>query len=266
MIVATAPPMDDGRLAVRRQQVVVIRDETEVEATRRLRDTVLANISHEFKTPLAAQLASIELLLDQLPDLSTDQIAGLVVSLQSGTVRLTQLIDNLLESVRIEAGQSQVSRKPVALDEVVERAAELVRPLLDQRGQTLSVDLPYPLPIACGDAARLAQVFVKLLANASKYAPAGSAVRVGGLAAADSITIWVEDEGPGLPNVPQAALFGRFVRVAAEPDTGGVGLGLWLVKSIVERHDGQVSASNTGRGARVSVTLPRFSPNEDSSR
>src|SRR5262245_30070360 len=95
------------------QQIQLIRDETEIEATRRLRDAVLANISHEFKTPLSAQLASIELLLDQLPELPIDQIGQLVLALQRGTLRLTQLIDNLLESVRIEAGQHSIRQYPV---------------------------------------------------------------------------------------------------------------------------------------------------------
>ena len=107
---SAAAPSSENRPAHELRQMQVLRDETELEATRRLRDAVLANVSHEFRTPLSAQLASIELLLDQLPDLSTDQIAELVVSLQRGTLRLTQLIDNLLESVRLEAGQFAIRR------------------------------------------------------------------------------------------------------------------------------------------------------------
>ncbi|HET9224307.1 MAG TPA: HAMP domain-containing protein, partial [Roseiflexaceae bacterium] len=132
-VVITSAPAVDG------PQVQVLRDETEVEAARRLRDAILANISHEFKTPLSAQLASIELLLDQLPDLATEQIGQLVLALQRGTVRLTQLIDNLLESARIEAGHDALRAQRVALDEVVEDALELTRPLLDQREQSLEV-------------------------------------------------------------------------------------------------------------------------------
>jgi signal transduction histidine kinase len=258
VIVTSAPPLQSAWPAGAELQVVVVRDETEVEATRRLRDTVLANISHEFKTPLAAQLASIELLLDQLPELNTDQIARLVVSLQSGSLRLTQLIDNLLESVRIESGHDQVRRQPVALDEVVEQAVEMVRPLLDQRGQTLDVDLPYPFPRARGDAPRLVQVLVNLLANANKYAPVGTLIRIGGHAEAGTVTVWVEDQGPGLPDLPVEALFGRFMRAGqTDGETSGAGLGLWIVQSIVARHGGRVAAENTGRGTRVTVTLPR---------
>src|SRR5262249_33436319 len=138
VVVTSASPGDD------QQQVQVLRDETDVEASRRLRDAVLANISHEFRTPLTAQLASVEWLLDQIPDLSREEIASLVVALQRGTLRLTQLIDNLLESVRIESGQDSMRRQPVALDEVVEEAIDMMRPLFAQRGQQVQVDLPYP--------------------------------------------------------------------------------------------------------------------------
>lgn len=244
------------------RQVQVLRDETELEATRRLRDAVLANVSHEFRTPLSAQLASIELLLDQLPDLTTDQIAELVVSLQRGTLRLTHLIDNLLESVRLEAGQFAIRKQTVALDEVVEAAVELVRPLHDQRGQALQVELPFPFPHVCGDAARLTQVMVNLLANANKYAPAGSTIWVGGAAGPETVALWVEDNGPGLPDLPNPALFAPFARfvgsAVAEPEPAGAGLGLWIVKSIVERHGGHVEAHSSPAGTRMVVVLPHL--------
>ena len=100
----------------------VIRDETELEGVRRARDSVLANISHEFRTPLAAQLASIELLREGLDTMSREQQKELVLSLERGTLRLTRLIDNLLESVRIESGQLGIRHQSVSLAEVVEDA------------------------------------------------------------------------------------------------------------------------------------------------
>ena len=103
-------------------QVQVLRDETELEAVRRARDSVLANISHEFRTPLAAQLASIELLRDGLDTMPAAARQKLVVSLERGTLRLTRLIDNLLESVRIESGQLSIRHQSVSLPEVVEDA------------------------------------------------------------------------------------------------------------------------------------------------
>jgi signal transduction histidine kinase len=245
------------------RQFQVMRDETEIEATRRLRDTVLANISHEFRTPLAAQLASIELLRERIAELGSDEAHQLVLSLERGTLRLTQLIDNLLESVRIEAGRDGLRHAPVALDEVVEEAVELTAPLLAQREQELSIDLPYPLPPVVGDGPRLIQVFVNLLANANKFAPTASPIRIGGSVLPSAIQLWVEDEGPGLPAEADESLFQRFVRSPGEePGQSGIGLGLWIVQSIVGRHGGRVETApgRSGSGLRVSITLPREGP------
>jgi signal transduction histidine kinase len=239
-------------------QVQVIRDETELEAVRRARDTVLANISHEFRTPLAAQLASIELLSEGLTSMSQEQQRELVLSLERGTQRLTQLIDNLLESVRIESGQLSIRRQSVDLSAVVDEARALIGSLLAQRSQTLDVSIPEALPPIDGDAQRLTQVFVNLIANASKFAPEASTIRVGASHSDREITTWVEDEGPGLTNGEDASIFERFRRGAdVEPEPGGLGLGLWIVKSIVDRHGGRIAATRTEQGrTRFSVTLP----------
>jgi len=239
-------------------QVQVIRDETELEAVRRARDSVLANISHEFRTPLAAQLASIELLLAGLEHMPAAQQKELVTSLERGTLRLTQLIDNLLESVRIESGQLAIRHQTVALAEVVEDARALVRPLLAQRRQTLSVTLPDDLPLLSGDKPRLTQVFVNLLANANKFAPEDSTVRIGAEARPGQVLAWVEDEGPGPAASDGEALFARFRRGGgAEPEAAGLGLGLWLVKSIIDRHSGSVAFERTAAGrTRFTLILP----------
>ncbi|MBM3320249.1 MAG: PAS domain-containing protein [Candidatus Eisenbacteria bacterium] len=245
-------------------QYQVIRDETEVEATRRLRDFVLANISHEFRTPLSAQLASLELLRDRLPDLDPGEVRELVLSIERGTLRLTRLIDNLLESTRIEAGQDSIRRRPCALDEIIEEAVELMVPLIKQRKQTVEVDLPYPLPPVDGDTQRLVQVFVNLLANANKFSPAGGAIAIGGEVRGAEVRIWVEDQGPGLPSGTVESLFRRFMRAPdEEPEPRGMGLGLYIVKSIVERHGGRVEAESLERGTRMCVVLPRGDGHED---
>ena len=239
-------------------QVQVIRDETELEAVRRARDSVLANISHEFRTPLAAQLASIELLLAGLEHMPAAQQKELVTSLERGTLRLTQLIDNLLESVRIESGQLGIRHQSVALAEVVEDARALVRSLLAQRRQTLNVTLPEDLPLVAGDKPRLTQVFVNLLANANKFAPEDSTVRIGAEARPGQVLAWVEDEGPGPAASDGEALFARFQRGGgAEPEAAGLGLGLWLVKSIIDRHSGSVAFERTAAGrTRFTLILP----------
>lgn len=239
------------------RQFQLVRDETEVEAARRLRDAVLANISHEFKTPLAAQLASLELLVDRLPELSPDETRRLVVSLQRGAVRLSQLVDNLLESVRIEAGRDVLRKQEARLDEVVEEAVEMIRPLAEQRRQTIDVDLPHPLPPIIGDGPRLVQVFVNLLANAGKFAPEGTTIRVSGEVAVGHVALWVEDEGPGWSDDVEPQIFEPFVRsLGDEPESSGVGLGLYIAKSIVERHGGTIDARAGDGKTRVGIKLP----------
>jgi signal transduction histidine kinase len=249
-IITSAAPVDE-------LQVQVIRDETELEGVRRARDSVLVNISHEFRTPLAAQLASIELLREGIDSMSREQQKELVFSLERGTLRLTRLIDNLLESVRIESGQLGIRHQDVSLAEVLEDADALIGALLNQRRQRLELEFPEDLPRVDGDGPRLTQVFVNLLANASKFAPEDSVVRVGASHEGNTVTAWVEDEGTGAPELETGSIFERFSRGAGEePEPGGLGLGLWIVKSIVERHGGAIAARRTPAGnTRFEVQL-----------
>lgn len=249
MVLTSARPVDA-------LQVQVLRDETELEAVRRARDTVLANVSHEFRTPLAAQLASIELLREGLETHTAAQREELVLSLERGTLRLTQLIDNLLESVRIEAGQLGIRQQSIELGEVIDDALAMVQPLLRQRAQQVARDLQGELPLQ-GDAVRLTQVFVNLLANAVKFAPPDSTIRVGGRREGDRVLAWVEDAGPGLPEGAQDSVFERFSRGDTEPAPGGMGLGLAISRSIIERHGGTLAASRTPDGyTRFTLSLP----------
>jgi signal transduction histidine kinase len=245
-------------------QFQVIRDETEEEAGRRLRDIVLANVSHEFRTPLSAQLASLEMIRERLQHVRAEDLEHLVQSVERATLRLTRLVDNLLESLRIEAGRDAIRHLPLDLDQVVEEAVEATLPLIHQKRQQLEVNLPVPLPPLSGDPQLLTQVFVNLLANANKFAPAGSLIMVGAEVDAGQIAVWVEDRGPGLPDDADGTLFERFRRAGgADGEEGGMGLGLWIVRSIVTRHDGRVEARNTGSGARFTVVLPRADAHED---
>ena len=255
-VIITSARMVDGL------QVQVMRDETELEAVRRARDSILANISHEFRTPLAAQLASLELLQDNAGSMPPEQVDTLVASLQRGTQRLTRLIDNLLESVRIESGQLGIRAQPLSIEDVVRDAGELVGGLLAQRHQPLEVTLPENLPEITGDAPRLVQVFVNLLANANKFGPEGRPIRVSGECIGREVRVFVEDEGPGVADPERGSIFERFYRAAdQEPEPRGLGLGLWIVKSIVDRHGGRVVAERTAAGrTRFIVSLPVDGP------
>jgi signal transduction histidine kinase len=264
-IVLSAPPIQGI-------QVQILRDETDLEAARRARDSVLGNISHEFRTPLAAQLASIELLRDGLGAMRPEAQQELLANVERGVLRLMRLIDNLLESVRIEAGQLSIRQQPVPLLQVVLEAHDLIAPLLQQRSLNVELDEASLGVIVPGDAQRLVQVFVNLLANAAKFAPEGSSIRIGGqkhapdgrsrAGAPAQMEVWVEDEGPGIPAGSAATIFERFQRgEGTEPEAPGLGLGLWIVKSIVERHGGTVRVERTPQGrTRFCVLLPQAEP------
>jgi signal transduction histidine kinase len=251
-VIVSASPVDG-------LQVQVLRDETDLEAVRRARDSVLANISHEFRTPLAAQLASIELLQDGVDRMTHAEQRDLFQHLHRGVLRLMRLVDNLLESVRIEAGQLAIRHQSLRMSEVIEEAMELVRPLLGQRRQSIANELAADFPRVRGDAQRLVQVLVNLLANASKFAPEDSVVRIGGLDRGERVSVWVEDEGPGVADHDRTAVFRRFQRsTTEEPEAPGLGLGLWIVRSIIERHGGSVDVRRTDeQRTRFTFTLER---------
>ncbi len=246
------------------QQVQVIRDETDLETARRARDSVLGNISHEFRTPLAAQLASIEMLRDGFATLGPEPQAELLGNVERGVLRLMRLVDNLLESVRIESGQLDIRRRSVELTDVIDEALALLGPLFAQRNLQVHRDDEADDGLAVvGDAQRLVQVLVNLLANAIKFAPEHSTLRIGtARVAGQRVELWVEDEGPGVSSDDADTIFARFRRSAGdEPDAPGLGLGLWIVKSIVERHAGTVRVERTGeQRTRFTVSLPAETP------
>lgn len=259
-------PSDRARpLTVRRlvasgdRQVLVVREETALEAARFMRDRILANLSHEFQTPLSAQMASTELLRDHLRS-GGDAVALQLADAQfRGTLRLSQLVENLLDSVRIESGQMRLRRQPVDLVAVVNDAADLLRPLVDQREQRINLHLP-PGPALTGDPQRLFSVMVNLLANANKFAPDQTTIWVELEWEPHQVTTWIEDEGPGLP--PMGAntdLFAPFKRAPQEePSQRGTGLGLAIVYAVVIAHGGvvKVAPPQHRHGARLGVVLP----------
>ena len=240
------------------ERVLVIRDVTEEDAVNRLRYNFLANVAHEFRTPLSGIAATTELLVEEGSDLTPAELSELVETIRLSTLHLQTLVENLLESTTIEAGCFQVHRRPINLQGVVQDAANLMAPLLKRRNQSLVLNIPDELPTLWADANRLTQVLVNLLSNASKFSPMGGKIELNITQDANWMTIAVLDSGPGLPTERFADLFKRFVTANQSHDTQyGIGLGLSVVKSIVEMHGGQVGAENLPRGgAKVWFTIP----------
>lgn len=241
------------------EQAHVFRDVTAEEEALRLRESFLANVSHEFKTPLAALRAAIELLATEQLRFSPEELRELTDSILLGVLRLEELVDNLLSSASIQAGQFEVRPRPVDLETIVEDVLLTTRPLLALRGQSLELDIPPDLPPVQADPRRLTQVLVNLISNASKYGPAQHPIHLQAVWAPGStpaVTVRVSDEGPGIPPEKRAQLFQPFRRPADETGQSGVGLGLSIVKTIIERHQGQVGVESDKHGTTFWFTLP----------
>lgn len=249
-----APPGSDEL-----QVALVFRDVTVEEAARGLRGHILANITHEFRTPLSALNASLELLTDH-PQVAQAGVDELLDSMRLGVLNLHTLIDNLLESSSIEAGRFGVRPRPTDLNVVLAEVVQVIRPLLQARDQTLALTEPPDLPQVQADPARLSQVFINLLSNASKYAPPSSTIDLAFEMGDNGVRVAVADRGPGIPEGERRLLFRRFVR-AGQPDNHsqyGIGLGLAVAKSIVEGQGGAIGVEERpGGGAVFWFTVPQ---------
>lgn len=231
---------------------LVLRDVSEDEAVRRLRSYFLANISHEFRTPLSAIRASVDILLEDLSGLSKDEIAELLHSVFLSVTGLQTLIDNLLESLSIEAGRFTIRRVPSDMATVIEQSAIVMRPLLDRREQRLDVVIPASLPPVWMDPMRVTQVIVNLLSNASKYSPVQRPIEMRAEVEGEDVVVRVCDRGDGIAPQDRENLFRRFVRLEpSDPGQYGVGLGLSVVKAIVDEHGGAVGVADRPGGGSI---------------
>jgi two-component system phosphate regulon sensor histidine kinase PhoR len=239
---------------------LVFRDISEEEAVHRLLGHFLANVAHEFRTPLSALAASVELLLDQAPDLSPSELEELLVTLHLGVLGLQTLIDNLLESASIETGHFRVYPRPCRVAAIIAEAVELMQPLLQKHGQRLVVELSAAMPVVQADPRRTVQVLTNLLSNAIKYGPDDAEIEVCVAVDGRWVHLSVADRGPGIRSEDRKDLFRRFVHPASEDTVAkvGAGLGLSVVKAIVEAHGGQVGIEGrSGGGSVFWFTLPR---------
>jgi len=242
------------------QRAFVFRDVSEEESVHRLLGQFLANVSHEFRTPLSALAASIELLLDQARELNPSELEELLNSLHLSALSLQNLVDNLLESSSIETGHFRVFSRPYDLGKIISEAIETMHPLLDKYGQRLVVELPTPIPQVRTDPRRTVQVLVNLMSNASKYGPADAEITIITSIENGWVRVEVTDQGPGIPPQYRRDLFRRF----SFPDIGensskvGAGLGLSVVKAIVEAQGGRVGVDDNPSGGTIFwFTLPK---------
>jgi two-component system sensor histidine kinase KdpD len=224
----------------------------------RLRNSLLAALSHDLRTPLTILVGLAESLALTKPPLSTEQLET-AEAIQDEALRMSTLVSNLLDMARIESGEVRLDLQWQPLEEVVGAALDSARSMLKQHH--VEVRLPRDLPLVRFDALLIERVLVNLLENASKYTPAGSTVTLSAEAVGGQMRVSVSDNGPGLPAGREEALFQKFTRGNRESATPGVGLGLAICRAIIESHHGKIVAVNRpGGGVTFSFMLPLGSP------
>jgi signal transduction histidine kinase len=244
---------------VGRGHVYVVRevaDETEVD---RLKDEFLSVVSHELRTPLTAIRGFVDLILDGDAGAINPEQKEYLTIVQQNSSRLLALINDLLDVSSIELGRLKLEWAPVPVADVVAEAVSALESQIQRKGQTLTLRLDPEVPPILGDRRRLVQVMLNLLSNAHAYTPAGGAIEIGARLEDNCVEIEVEDNGIGIAPKDQEKLFQRFFRVDSSltREAGGTGLGLALVKAIVELLGGAVSAtSELGKGSLFRVALP----------
>jgi two-component system sensor histidine kinase KdpD len=252
--------------AVASQVVVAYRQRELAEAARaveplaeseRARTALLNALSHDLRTPIAAAKAAVSSLRAGDVAWSDEDRNELLATADTSIDRLTDLVTNLLDLSRLQAGVLPVLSSPVGLDDVVARALDHAA-----TGARLDVDVPADLPEALADAGLLERVIANLVQNALRYAPAGAPVRVSGSAHAGHVELRIVDRGPGIAPVDADAVFAAFQRRDDSPASGaGVGLGLAIARGFTEAMGGSVTTEETpGGGATLVVRLSAAEP------
>ncbi len=229
-----------------------------VRETDRRKDEFLAMLAHELRNPLAPVRSGLAILKDDNAD---PILAGKAIATMERQVEhMVRLVDDLLDLSRVMRGKITLHRKRVSLDSIIERALELVQPLIESRQHELVVNLP-PAKVSLDvDEARITQILANLLTNSAKYTDPGGHIWLQCDVENDELAMRVRDDGIGIDLKMLPHVFGLFQQVESSLDRshGGLGIGLTLVRTLTEMHDGTVSAHSDGlgRGSEFMVRLP----------
>ena len=251
--VTAAPLVEEGEHI---GAVLLLRDVTARHELERMKEHFVAAVSHELRTPLTAIGGYVEALLDDDEQTLSPAQRDDLATIQRNATRLGRLIDDLLFVSAIDAGGLEFRRERVRLDSAVAEVVGDLTPAARRRDVTLAAAVDGPLEVL-GDAGRLEQAIGNLLANAVKFAPAGSEVAVrAGREGADAI-VEVADRGPGIPAAELGRVGERFFRASTAETVEGTGLGLSITREIAERHAGRLEVESVqGAGATFRLRLP----------
>ena len=238
---------------------------TALAASDRARRQLLADVSHELMTPLSAIRGYVETLGMADVPLDQDTRKRYLDIVEQETHKLEAIIGDLLDLARLEGGGDRLKSEPVAVEDLFKRIADRHEPSLRDRNISLQIDVAPGTPRVLGDAGRLEQALQNLAANSIRHTPAEGNVRLSASSAENGVHITIRDTGPGIPEEHLPRVFDRFYKVdasrAGTAVPSGSGLGLSIVRAIIERHGGRVTATNApDGGARFELQLPAAPP------
>jgi signal transduction histidine kinase/ActR/RegA family two-component response regulator len=230
------------------------RSRAEAEAANRKKDAFLAMLGHELRNPLAAVRNAIA-----VARLDDGKRARALDIAHRQTTHLARLVDDLVDVARVTQGKIRLRKERVMLATIIQRAVEATRPMIDERGHTLTVSA-VPSLILDGDATRLEQVFVNLLSNAAKYTPPGGTIEIAASSEGGQVAVRVRDNGMGIAPEMLPRVFELFSQADSTLNRaqGGLGIGLTIARQLVELHGGRIEALSDGpaQGAEFVVRLP----------
>ncbi len=260
--VASSAVLDSMRFTDFRQRLEVEQARDELEKLDEQKSRFTANVHHELRTPLTLMLAPIDGLLGREFGEISEVQESYLRSMHANGLRLLKLINNLLDLAKIEGAQMRIVRRPVQLGQLVERLVEGARPLAERKGVSLSCEGLEGLPEVYLDGDAIEKVLVNLVGNALKFTPADGSIDLrAALEDGDRLHIVVADTGVGLPEDQLERIFDRFAQVDSSSTRRheGTGIGLALVRELVELHEGRIWAESEGedRGTQIHVELPR---------
>ncbi len=250
---------DSRQLAVNLQSAANAELTEQLRAADRKKDNWLALLAHELRNPLAPIRSGIDLL--DRETLKTEQLREIRQTMRRQTEQLLRIVEDLLDVSRYTRGQLRLECAPVDLREIVKQAIEMAAPLIEEQNHDLkTVGSCEPL-VVNGDSTRLIQVISNLLSNAAKYTPRGGRIQVLLDGDSESAKVCICDNGIGISKDLQRSVFDLFAQAESprNRDRQGLGIGLALVKSLVQMHHGVVTlhSEGPGKGSRFSITLPR---------
>jgi signal transduction histidine kinase len=225
----------------------------------RMRSDFISTLSHELRTPLTAIAGSCELLLEDFAEDLGEVHKEYIRLIDRSTALVRQLIDDVLDYTKLEAGEITLHPETLPLEELTRDTAAMLQAMFEKKHLHFVVDVPRELPDAWADAVRVKQILMNLLSNAIKFTPDGGTIRVEGRLADEPgrLAISVIDTGTGIGEGDRQQVFERFKQVGAGARMRGTGLGLPITKRLVELHGGQITlVSELGKGSTFTFSLP----------